>query len=332
MENLPTPKELLQEIPLTLSEQDFVIKSRAEILSQLMGQDPRTLLIVGPCSLHDSEAVIDYAIKLQKLAEEVEDSFLIVMRAYFEKPRTSLGWKGMIHDPDLNGSNNISRGLRKTRKLLKELTSLGMPLACEFLDPAMTLYLGDTISWGCVGARTTSSQIHRQMASNLEFPIAFKNTTEGNIDVAIHAIDVAKQAHTYIGLNDEGKLSLIHSRGNKDSHLVLRGGAKGPNFYPENIQEALLETAYLLVDCSHGNSSKIPEAQITAFENVLQQIMAGEKRIRGLMLESFIEKGNQSLSEPLKYGVSLTDACLDFETTQHLIRKYAALLQPCAIC
>lgn len=331
MHILPTPKELINQIPLSLSEKGFVLKCREQIISILAHEDPRLLLIVGPCSIHDSLATLDYAMRLKELAKEVEDSFLIVMRTYFEKPRTALGWRGFLHDPFLDSSHHIHEGLIKTRQLLKELTALGIPLATEFLDPATPYYFSDAISWGCVGARTVSSPIHRQMASHLDLPIAFKNSTDGTIESALYAIEVARKPHTFIGMNQDGKLSLIHSRGNPHAHLVLRGGEREPNYDELFIERSLSETSHLLVDCSHDNSRKKPVQQIEVFNEVLRQVLQGRSGIRGMMLESFLLEGNQPLSAHLKYGISVTDPCLNFETTQQLIRKGTERLQPCVL-
>lgn len=331
MHILPTPKELLNQVPLSLSEKGFVLKSREQIISCLAHEDPRLLLIVGPCSIHDPLATLDYALRLKELAKEVEDSFLIVMRTYFEKPRTALGWRGFLHDPFLDNSHQIHEGLLKTRYLLKELTALGIPLAAEFLDPATPYYFSDAITWGCVGARTVSSPIHRQMASHLELPIAFKNSTDGTIESALYAIEVAQKPHTFIGINQDGNLSLIHSKGNPHAHLVLRGGERAPNYDEAFIHRTLRETPHLLVDCSHDNSRKKPEQQLEVFTEVLRQVLQGQSGIRGMMLESFLFEGNQPLSPHLKYGISITDPCLSFETTEHLIRKGAERLQPCAL-
>lgn len=331
MDILPTPQEILDEFPLSLAEKDFVIKSRQQIGALLTQSDPRLLLIVGPCSIHDIQATYDYAIKLKKLAEEVQESFLIVMRTYFEKPRTALGWRGFLHDPYLDNSNKVADGLRKVRYLLKELTQLELPLACEFLDPATPYFFSDLISWGCIGARTVSSPIHRQLASYLECPVAFKNCTSGCFQSAVLGIEVAKKAHTFIGLNPEGRLSLIHSKGNPLPHLVLRGGERGPNYEEPYIKRAMEETSPILVDCSHDNSRKKPEQQMPVFENVLDQVLGGNRAIRGMMLESFLLRGNQPLTCTPQPHLSITDPCLDFEATQELILKGAHRLQPCAL-
>jgi 3-deoxy-7-phosphoheptulonate synthase len=325
-ENLPTPCELKKATPLSLAESTFVQKSRITISQILEGTDPRKLLIVGPCSVHDIDSTIEYAKKLKQLSDSVLDSFFIVMRVYFEKPRTALGWKGYVHDPYLNGSHYIEEGLSLTRGLLKKLTQEEMPIASEFLDPAIPNYLADYVSWGCVGARTVSSQIHRQMASHLPMPIGFKNSIDGNIETALHAIEVAQMPHTFIGMSDHGRLSVVRSFGNPLSHLVLRGGENGPNYSHEKVQETVkrLEekklSPRLIIDCSHDNSRKKHFNQITVYNNVIDQ-MQSNSFIKGLMLESFIVSGQQRLSpfKSLVYGQSITDSCLDFATTESLI-------------
>lgn len=316
---------------MSLTEKEFVLKSRRTLISILEGEDPRKLLIMGPCSIHDMPSAYEYADKLKRLSEQVEDSFFIVMRAYFEKPRTSLNWRGFLHDPFLDGSHHIKEGLSLTRQLLKELTQREIPLACEFLDPAAPYFLSDYITWGCVGARTTSSQIHRHMASHLDLPVGFKNSIEGNVDIALHAIDVAKAGHKFIGLNLDGKLTLVHSKGNPHSHLVLRGGEKRPNYEAADIQNALKSTPHLIVDCSHDNSRKIVQQQKIVFENVLDQILEGNSAIRGLMLESFLEEGSQPISPTMRYGLSITDPCLGFAATESLILNGAQRLALCAL-
>lgn len=332
-EDLPTPNELRRSVPLSVAESHFVQKSRDQIVEILNGNDPRKILIVGPCSIHDVEGTLDYARKLKRLSQQVESSFLIVMRVYCEKPRTALGWKGFLHDPRLDGSHHIEEGLLETRKLMKAITALEVPIATEFLDPASPCYISDLVSWGCVGARTASSQIHRQMASHLPLPIGFKNSTEGNIDVAINGIDVASIPHTFIGLSGNGRLSLIRSFGNPHAHLVLRGGEKGPNYTPDHVLKALnqLKAKRLIIDCSHDNSRKKHFNQITVFESVIDQMVEGTP-ICGMMLESYLEAGQQPINpfKPLKYGVSITDACLDFATTENLIINGHKKLETCS--
>lgn len=290
--------------------------------------DSRHLLIVGPCSLYDTEASLEYAYKLKGLQEKVKSSFLIVMRAYFEKPRTQLGWRGLMHDPSLDGSYNIPEGIRLTRKLLKKLVEIDMPLATEFLDATSPLYFEDMISWGCIGARTAASPFHRMMASNLKMPIGFKNTPDGNIETALEAIQVAKAPQTFIAPSSQGVMSIVNTPGNKQGHLVLRGGRLGPNYHKDIIRTALSQTDRLIVDCSHDNSRKDPAKQMDVFKDVMHQIGSGETGIRGLMLESFLSLGNQIISHPLKYGVSVTDPCLDFESTQNMILQCADIQKP----
>lgn len=333
-QHLPSPGELQHTLPLTASQAHFIYQVREQIIAILSGSDLRQLLVVGPCSIHDITAAKEYAIKLKKLAEEVQDSFLIVMRNYFEKPRTRLGWKGLLHDPYLNGGNDIAEGLKMARQLLLDLTDLEVPAATEFLDPASTEYYGDLISWGCIGARTSSSQIHRQIASGLHMPIAFKNSTDGNVDSAIHGVQAASVGHTYIGMDSSGKVAMVHSNGNSHAHVMLRGGEKGPNYDSLSVQRTLaqLEKAgckrRLLIDCSHDNCNKQADKQAAVFQDVINQVLEGNDEIRGLMLESHLYGGNQVMHSEgsLQYGVSLTDPCLDWETTERLILDAHALL------
>lgn len=338
MSSLPTPSELSSELPLSLDEKEFVLKSRCQVASILDGSDPRKLLIVGPCSVHRIEDLIDYALKLKSFIETISDTFFVVMRAYFEKPRTQIGWKGFLHDPFLDGSYRIDQGLVLTRNLLKSLTGLQIPIATEFLDPLAPSYLSDYITWGCIGARTTTSQIHRQIASSLPLPIGFKNTTDGSIENAIHGVESARIPHAYMGMNIDGRMALIRSQGNPLAHVVLRGGQSASNYDQETVQKTarLLRQknlpASLLIDCSHDNSRKIYPRQATVFEEVMNQILEGETAIKGLMLESFLHAGHQPLSPNLQYGVSITDPCLDFDTTAQLLLKGAKLLQPAERC
>lgn len=331
MKLLPSPNHVLSEIPLTLAEREFVLKSRKACHASLSGLDARPLLVVGPCSLHDLHGALEYAEKLKVLAEEVKESFQIVMRAYFEKPRTGLGWKGILHDPGMDGTNDIEGGIYLTRNWLKALLNEGIPLAAEFLDIVSPLYFEDLISWGCVGARTVASPFHRQMASGLKMPIGFKNTTDGNIDTAIDAVKVAKAPHRYTSLSPEGGLVSVETSGNPMAHVVLRGGRFGPNYQNSAINETLKRVDSVMVDCSHDNSSKQPKKQIEVFENVMEQVHKGEMRLRGLMVESYLFEGNQSIGSPLQYGVSVTDACLDFESTRNLILQFADQKTPCAL-
>lgn len=331
---LISPRKLKQELPATITQKQFIEQSRKQVRQILNGFDPRLLLILGPCSIHDIEAAKHYATLLRGLIEEVQDEFFIVMRTYFEKPRTSLGWKGLIYDPLLDGSNDIHTGLRWSRKLLLDLAQSNIPTATEILDPATSCYFNDLISWGCIGARTTSSQIHRQMASGLNLPVAFKNNTDGNIELAVNGTLSASKPHSYIGMNEEGSISSFRSQGNPDCHIVLRGGEYKTNYDPDSINLAvsMLGKAKLplrlLVDCSHDNSKRDYGKQAEVFENVVSQIVAGNQYIRGMILESNLEAGNQILgASPLRYGVSITDPCLDWTSTITMIRKAHQILK-----
>lgn len=334
---LPSPAALLAELPKTEAQAEFVARSRREIHRLIFTDDKRFLLIVGPCSIHDLEAGREYARRLAALATEVADRVTIVMRVYFEKPRTTVGWKGLIMDPRLDGSNDIATGLRLARTFLRNVLDLGLPTATELLDPITPQYIADLICWSAIGARTTESQTHRQMASGLSMPIGFKNGTDGSIATAINAIKAAAQPHTFLGINLDGAASAIATRGNPDGHVVLRGGATGPNYSAEDIfrTEQLLAKAGLpraiLVDCSHDNSKKQPERQPEVMREVLEQIVGGNRSIMGAMLESNLAGGNQPFPQPrekLRYGVSITDACIDWETTESLVRELHAALAP----
>lgn len=324
-----TPSELKLKIPASHETLTFIENSRTQITRILNGDDPRVLLIVGPCSIHNSQAGIEYAKKLQALSEDVSSLFFIVMRTYFEKPRTTYGWKGMIYDPHLDGSNDIEYGIIESRKLLMSLSQLKLPAATEFLDPAISLYLKDLISWGCIGARTSESQIHRQLASSLDLPLSFKNGTSGNVDIAINGILSAAQPHTYPGINEQGQMALIQTEGNSNCHITLRGSDFKSNYDPESICLTLesLEKANLpkrlLIDCSHGNSKPNYLEQCSVFQSVIHQMIEGNRNIRGMILESELSADNQQLpkgdAKPL-YGVSITDPCIDFKTTETLIR------------
>lgn len=326
---LPSPSELQQKLPITPVQRQFVENSRNAVKQILDGQNQRFLLIVGPCSIHDITAAKEYATKLKHLAQSVSDTFCIVMRVYFEKPRTTLGWKGLLYDPHLDGSHDIATGIYWTRQLLLDLIDSGIPTAAEFLDVASAYYFADLVSWGCIGARTAASQTHRQMASGLPMPIGFKNSTDGSVDPAINGIINAAAPHTFIGMNHLGCISTVHTRGNGDCHLVLRGGETKPNYDPESLSQALdrLQKANLpmrlLIDCSHDNSLRQHEQQPFVFQSVINQLVEGNRNIRGALLESHLFAGNQPFVSPpsqLKYAVSLTDPCLNWATTEHLIQ------------
>jgi 3-deoxy-7-phosphoheptulonate synthase len=331
---LITPNELRSIFPETEELSQLVSNSRQHIQGILKNSDQRRLLLSGPCSLHVREATLDYAAKLRELQNEVSDKLLLVMRTYFEKPRTTLGWKGMLYDPHLDNSYDIEEGFRRARGLLVSIGKLGLPAATEFLDPIVPQYMADLISWVAIGARTTESQIHRQMASGLSMPVGFKNSTNGNPISSIDAIKAASSAHSFMGIDENGKVVIAETRGNQYGHLVMRGGTNGPNYGSEHVAFAnvLLDKAGIsngiIIDCSHANSHKDHKHQREAFLNVAEQIRQGNKLIRGLMLESFLFEGNQQLENPenLKYGVSLTDKCIGWEETAELIRHLATIL------
>lgn len=323
---LPSPYALKRELQATLSQKHFIAQTHHEIQQILSGKDPRIILIVGPCSIHDIAAAKEYASRLCQLKEDVSDTFMVIMRVYFEKARTQLGWKGLLYDPYLDGSHDIETGMRWTRQLLLDLTDMQIPAATEFLDPASMHYFGDLISWGCIGARTSESQIHRQMASGLPMPVGFKNSTDGNVDIPINALVAANSSHSYFGMNERGQTSLIRTTGNPNGHVVLRGGANGPNYDPDSVKDTLVRLQQaglplrLFIDCSHDNACQNHENQIKVFRDVIQQIHGGNQTIRGILLESHLFSGNQSMSSKLRFGVSITDPCLDWNSTQELIR------------
>lgn len=334
-EVLITPDALRNELPLPESGRVFVKNARNIIANIIHKQDHRLLVIAGPCSVHDVEAAKAYARQLKVLHDKYQDSLYIVMRVYFEKPRTTVGWKGLINDPHMDGSFDVETGLRKARELLIYLTDLGLPLATEALDPISPQYLAELFSWSAIGARTTESQTHREMASGLSMPIGFKNGTTGGLGVAINALQSAASSHRFMGINRQGQVSLIKTSGNPDGHVILRGGKK-PNYDAENVALCEEELAKqnlepgIVVDCSHGNSNKDYRRQPLVADNVFDQICAGNKTIIGIMLESNINAGNQSADLPfeeLNYGVSVTDACIDFETTEKLISAASKKLQ-----
>ncbi len=331
------PADLRQVFPLSVEASEFVAASRAQIKNILRDKDPRLMVVVGPCSIHDPQAALDYAHRLARLASELSEQLFIIMRVYFEKPRTTVGWKGLINDPDMDGSHQISKGLGIARRLLSETTRLRLPVATEMLDPITPEYLADHLSWGAIGARTTESQTHRELASGLSFPIGFKNGTDGNLQIAIDAMIAALHPHSFLGINREGLSSIVQTTGNPDVHIVLRGGKK-PNYAPDDIRktEEMLEKNSLfptiMVDCSHGNSEKNHEKQPQVLDAVIEQIAAGNRSISGVMIESFLESGNQPLPKDLsqlRYGVSITDKCIDWQTTEKVLRKAHSRLKAC---
>ena len=325
---LTTPYELRRHLPQTPATQRTVVRGRDTIERILDREDPRLLAIVGPCSIHDLKAAAEYAQRLHALAEEVADALFVVMRVYFEKPRTALGWKGLINDPYLNESFRVDEGLHMARRFLIEVNSLGLPVATEALDPLTPQYIGDQISWTAIGARTSESQTHRELASGLSTPVGFKNATDGSIEVALNAIKAAQSPHHFLGFTEAGLPAVFGTSGNAYPHLVLRGG-RTPNHDAASVRRAedALRTAGLptsiIVDCSHGNSEKQPERQADVLRDVLTQIEAGNRSIVGFMLESFLEPGSQPFpADPsqLRYGVSITDACIGWNTTEELLR------------
>ena len=334
---LPSPAALLAELPKTEALAEFVTRAREEIRRIIFSDDKRFLLIVGPCSIHDLEAGRDYAQRLAACAREVSDRVMIVMRVYFEKPRTTVGCKGLILDPHLDGSHDIATGLRLARSFLRDILELGLPTATEMLDPITPQYISDLVCWSAIGARTAESQTHRQMASGLSMPLGFKNGTDGSIQTAVNAIKAAAQSHTFLGINLDGAASAVVTRGNPNCHIVLRGGTSGPNYSPAHLEQAaqLLAKARLpqaiLVDCSHDNSAKQSERQPEVMRAVLAQIAAGNTTIIGGMVESNLFAGSQPIPVPpakLRYGVSITDPCIDWPTTEALIREIHASLAP----
>ncbi len=334
---LIAPRALKQELPLTDEMAQWIADSRETIRRVISGEDPRLMAIVGPCSIHDPDAAIDYARRLADLARRVAGRIHVVMRVYFEKPRTTTGWKGLINDPRMDDSCDMEMGLRIARRLLIEINSLGLAAATELLDPITPQYIADLISWTAVGARTTESQTHREMASGLSMPVGFKNRTDGDLRIAINAIESARGAHSFIGIDQEGQTAIIRTTGNPLTHVVLRGGVK-PNYDAASIRECeqMLAAAGLparmMVDCSHAQTNKDYTRQPAVLRALIDQIAAGNRSIMGVMLESNLEAGNQKLSSDrsaLKYGVSVTDPCIDWPTTERCLLESAQLLARC---
>tara|TARA_B110000285_G_scaffold66530_1_gene76408 strand:+ start:3961 stop:5046 length:1086 start_codon:yes stop_codon:yes gene_type:complete len=328
-ETLMNPEALKSMVPAPARAMETVSGGRLAIKKILIRQDPRLFLIVGPCSIHDTTAAMEYARRLKALSEEVDDSLLLVMRVYFEKPRTTTGWKGLVNDPHMDDSFCIAEGLKQGRELLVNIAELGLPTSTEALDPVTPQYLQDLISWSAIGARTTESQTHREMASGLSSAVGFKNGTDGGLEVAINALQSVSAPHRFLGINHQGQVSVIHTRGNAHAHIVLRGGGGRTNYDPVSVnlcEQQLLKAripANIMIDCSHANSNKDPRQQTLVTSNVADQIVNGNQSIVGLMMESNLEWGKQSIPEnlaDLKYGVSVTDACIDWATTETMIR------------
>ncbi len=334
VENRPllAPNQLLQQLPLTETAAALVAKTRDHIRNIMHNEDRRLLVIVGPCSVHDVDAAYDYAQRLVKLREKFSEQLEVVMRVYFEKPRTSIGWKGLINDPHLDGSYDINEGLRLARKLLLDLAELGLPSATELLDPITPQYIADVISWTAIGARTTESQTHREMASGLSMPIGFKNNTNGSLQAASNAMLAASQPHHFLGINGDGHASIVSTTGNADGHLVLRGGKQGPNYERPHVESAARALAEqnlnprMMIDCSHANANKDHNRQVSVLNDVSEQVRSGSQHLIGVMIESHLIAGNQPIAkglDSLTYGQSITDACVDIDTTAVMLEQLA---------
>ena len=333
---MPTPEDLHARLPLSDRAGEVVLQGREAMRAILDRKDPRLFVVVGPCSIHDPVGGLDYARRLKALQAEVADTLLLVMRVYFEKPRTTTGWKGYINDPDMDDSFHVDRGMENARKFLLDVCELGLPTATEALDPISPQFLGDLIAWTAIGARTTESQTHREMSSGLSTPVGFKNGTDGDIDIAINAILSASHPHSFLGLNGQGRVSIVRTRGNRYGHVVLRGGDGRPNYDTVSVamaEQALIKAglpANIVVDCSHANSFKNPELQPLVMADVVNQVRLGNQSIVGVMVESNIVSGKQSIPQDLsqlKYGCSVTDGCVGWETTEKMIRDADALLR-----
>ena len=335
-DHMPSPEEITRAVPLSDTAAKVVLDGRRALEAILDRRDPRVFIVVGPCSIHDPIAGLDYARRLKVLADEVSDTLVLVMRVYFEKPRTSTGWKGYINDPHMDDSFRIDEGMEKARRFLLDVNEIGLPAATEALDPIAPQYYGDLISWTAIGARTSESQTHREMASGLSTPVGFKNGTDGSLDAAVNGVLSASHPHSFLGINNQGQSSVIRTRGNAYGHVVLRGGGGRPNY--DSVSVSLAEQALakaglpvnLVVDCSHANSWKKPEFQPLVLKDVVHQIREGNTSIVGVMLESFLEAGNQPFPAPpsqLKYGCSITDPCIDWDTTAAILRSAHAVLR-----
>mgnify|MGYP001159192632 FL=1 len=334
--DLPTPRELIAQVPLGEGQASAVEKARRDIANVIANEDDRLLVVVGPCSVHDPEAAVDYARRLKAVADELAEDLLVVMRVYFEKPRTTVGWKGLINDPHMDGSYDILGGLRMAREVLIEVLNLGLPVGAEFLEPNSPQYIADAVAWGAIGARTTESQVHRQLASGMSMPIGFKNGTDGNVQVAVDSLVSAANPHFFFGMNDDGCAAVVETAGNANCHIILRGGTSGPNYDDESIADAKarLEKAgmprSLMVDASHANSGKSEVRQAEVVREIAEQISSGDDGIDGIMMESFLVGGAQKVTngrEGLTYGQSVTDACMDWGTTDTLLHDLAAAVR-----
>ncbi|MBN1797624.1 MAG: 3-deoxy-7-phosphoheptulonate synthase [Spirochaetales bacterium] len=326
--SLISPFELKKEFPMTEANNKTVVESRETITNILNKKDDRLMAIVGPCSIHDTKVALEYAEKLAALKNKLKDNIFIIMRTYFEKPRTTIGWKGLITDPRLDGTYDIATGLKTTRRLLLDITAMGIPCASEMLDPIVPQYIADLISWASIGARTTESQTHREMASGLSMPVGFKNGTSGNLELAVNAMESARHAHSFIGIDQHGKTAVFKTSGNTASHIILRGGRSGPNYYEENVEKAeaaiadLKITPAIVIDCSHANSGKQYSRQQRVLRSILDQRKRGRASIVGFMIESNLKSGSQKIPADLNnlvYGQSITDACAGWEETEKML-------------
>ena len=325
---------LLEELPINRKIEKTVLKARDAISNALHGKDDRLVIVVGPCSIHDSKAALEYAERLSQEAKKHENELIIIMRVYFEKPRTTVGWKGLINDPDLNSTFNINKGLKAARRLLLQINEMGLPCGTEYLDVISPQYIADLVSWGAIGARTTESQIHRELASGLSCPVGFKNGTNGGTQIAVDAIRSAQSSHHFLSMTKQGITAIFETSGNQDAHIILRGGKSGTNYHSEAIEEASeLLSKYdmankVMIDCSHGNSLKDYKRQPLVCESIAQQVISGSDKIFGLMIESHLKSGNQSISDkPLEYGKSITDACVSWETTVEMLDMLSAAVK-----
>jgi len=333
---MPSPEEIHARVPLSENATRVVMQGREALRNILERKDPRLFVVVGPCSIHDPIAGLDYARRLKALADEISDTLFVVMRVYFEKPRTTTGWKGYINDPDMDDSFRVNQGMEKARGFLRDVAEIGLPAGTEALDPISPQYLGDLIAWTAIGARTTESQTHREISSGLSTPVGFKNGTNGDVAIAINAIVSASRPHSFLGINGQGHTSIVRTSGNRHGHLVLRGGDGRPNYDTVSVQmaeQALIKAglpANIVVDCSHANSFKKPELQPLVMSDVVNQVRLGNRSLVGTMIESNLVAGNQPIPtdlSQLKYGCSVTDACVDWETTEKMLRDAAGLLR-----
>lgn len=332
--HIPSPEDLRNELPLTQARAERVQRDRDEVAAILAGRDDRMIVVVGPCSVHDPVAALDYAQRLAPLAKEYEDSLKIVMRVYFEKPRTTIGWKGLINDPGMDNTFDVERGLRTARSLLLDIIDLGLPVGCEFLEPTSPQYIADTVAWGAIGARTTESQVHRQLVSGLSMPVGFKNGTDGNIQVAIDGVQAAAAEHVFFGVDDLGRGAVVHTAGNDDCHIILRGGTPGPNYDAQSVVDSAAKLASaglspkVMIDCSHANSGKDHVQQANVAVEIAEMFAENRRAgngpvLSGVMLESFLVPGAQSLGGELVYGQSVTDKCMGWDASTSVLAALA---------